>query len=177
MGLAASRRKRTPCARGRHAAAAPWARLYVKHLAVAGNLVVASKTYTPADVQADIQAILDTENAAEVARGAFHGAVAEVRATRARVAALVHAVKQHALIRFADQPEVLAEFGLEAPKPRRKRTVEEKLAAVKAQGRTRAARHTMGPRQRAKVKGTAPAAPATAPPLTPPTGPGPNGHG
>jgi hypothetical protein len=128
---------------------------YTKHLAGAGNIVVASKDHTPADVQADIQARIDADNASEVARGAFHGAVADAAAVRQRTAAIVEAVKQLALIRFADQPEVLAEFGLKPKKPRRPRTVQEKLDAVQKNLNTRTARHTAGPRQRAKIKGGA----------------------
>ena len=128
---------------------------YVTHLGTE-NVHLGSKVMTPAEVAADVKSTVDAEHAAEAARGAFHGAVADARAKRQATKALLAAIKVLAMSRFIDRPEILAEFGLEPPKPRRVRSAEEKAAAAKLGLSTRKVRHTMGPRQRAKVKGTLP---------------------
>jgi hypothetical protein len=144
---------------------------YVAHLATE-SVHLGSTVKTPADVEADVKSTLDAEHAAEVARGAFHGAIADARAKRQAIKALLAAIKQLALSRFVDQPEILADFGLTPPKAKRVLTAEEQLAAAKLRASTRKARQTMGPRQRAKVKGkppepTPPAPAPAAPPVTP----------
>jgi hypothetical protein len=53
---------------------------------------------------------------------------------------------------FGTQPDVLADFGLH-PKARAQLTVEKKTAAAVKRKATRAARHTMGSKQRKRVKG------------------------
>jgi hypothetical protein len=138
---------------------------YVKHLGTE-NVHLGSTVMTPAAVAADVKSVVDAESAVEAARGAFHGAVADARAKREAVKALLRAIKVLAMSRFVDKPEILAEFGLTPPKTPRVLTAEEKAAAAKLRASTREARNVMGPRQRAKVKGTPP---APTPPATPPT--------
>jgi hypothetical protein len=82
------------------------------------------------------------------------------------------------LVAFAGSIDTLADFALKARKPRTPLTPEQKAAAVAKAEATRAARHTMGPKQKAAIKGTVPAtapatqpaapAPAPATPVTPP---------
>src|SRR5207253_462392 len=50
------------------------------------------------------------------------------------------------------EPDVLADFGVH-PKPRTPPTVEAKAAATAKRAATRAARHTMGARKKAGIKG------------------------
>jgi hypothetical protein len=71
--------------------------------------------------------------------------------------------------------DTLADFGLKPRKTRTPRTPEQKAASVAKSLATRAARHTMGSKQKAKVTGAAPhAAPVTAPsPTTAPSAPKP----
>jgi hypothetical protein len=150
---------------------------YTKHAADVGNLVMGSQTFTSADVQAHVKLCADTDTAAEAARGAFHDAVAAAKKAHGDSRAIVAALKQLVLIRFKDQAEVLADFGLVPKKPRRVRTAEEKAAAASLGKSTRKARGTMGPRQRAKVKGAvAPVTPPTPPAPPSPHGAGPNEH-
>jgi hypothetical protein len=62
---------------------------------------------------------------------------------------------------------MLAKFGL-TPRQRPVTTPEVKVAAAVKAAATRAARHTMGPKEKAKIKGTvAPTAPATPSPTAP----------
>ena len=62
-------------------------------------------------------------------------------------------MKQGLLVAFAGQLDTLADFGLTA-RAKHVATPEEKLASTAKAKATRAARHTMGSRQRAKIKGT-----------------------
>ena len=78
-------------------------------------------------------------------------------------------------VNFSTSPDVLADFGIN-PKARTPLTVEAKAAAVAKRTATRAARHTMGSRQKEGIKGdvtgvvvTPIAAPS--PTVTPPSGP------
>jgi len=60
--------------------------------------------------------------------------------------------------------QMLQDFGFTPPKPRGgKKTASTKAQAVVQAKATRVARHTMGKRQKAKIKGTAPAQPVTTP--------------
>ena len=61
-------------------------------------------------------------------------------------------------LRFGSESEVLSDFGLPPKKKPAPRTAEQKAEAVAKAKATRAARHTMGPRQRAEVKGDVSAA-------------------
>jgi hypothetical protein len=80
---------------------------FVKHLAASGNVAFGTKTWTPAEVEADIQSLVDAHNAAEAARGAFHDAVGVARKARTDVAKLVALIKQLALIRSPIRPRSL----------------------------------------------------------------------
>jgi hypothetical protein len=79
-------------------------------------------------------------------------------------------MRQALLVAFADQVDVLADFGLTGRKTRVVTPEEKVTAAAKARA-TRAARHTMGKRQKAAIKGAlepsaseaAPAVPASEP--------------
>jgi hypothetical protein len=134
-----------------------------KHLAGLGTIVFGAKTWTPADVGTTIQSLVDAHNAAEAARGAFHDAVGVAEKARADARQLLILIRQMAHMRFANQAEVLADFGL-TPKTVRTRKVKDKLAAVEKGQSTRVARSTKGPRQRAQIKGeAAPPAPALTP--------------
>jgi hypothetical protein len=138
---------------------------FLKHLAALGNLVTGDQTFTPADVQAHAKACDDTEQAVGAARGVFHDAVAAARKAREDARPAFAAIKELALHRFAGKAEILADFGLKPKVLPHALTAEEKAAAAALGQRTRKARNTMGPRQRAKVKGT----PPRETPPTPPT--------
>ena len=67
---------------------------------------------------------------------------------------------------FGNSPDVLADFGLKPKKAATPLTIEQKAAAAAKRTATRAARHTMGSKQKKSVKGTvtvtAPATPSAA---------------
>jgi hypothetical protein len=69
---------------------------------------------------------------------------------RSRMAAFVAFVKAS----FGPTPDVLADFGLKPKKAPTPLTIEQKAAAAAKRAATRAARRTMGAKQKKAVKGT-----------------------
>jgi hypothetical protein len=129
------------------------------------TITVAGAVVTPAEMAAAIQSRLKATATAVTSHTAMKQAVAARETTMASTQSLVDAIKQVALIMYANQPDVLTVFGIaprKVPAPLTAAQLAER--AVKAAA-TRKARGTMGPKQKAKVTGTvAPeAAPSPAP--------------
>lgn len=91
--------------------------------------------------------------------------------------AIVSSVRQALGVMFDGQTDILTDFGLKQRKAPAPRTPEEKLASKAKAKATREARHTMGPKEKAKItganpQGNAPAAsPAPAPAAAPTAAP------
>jgi hypothetical protein len=85
---------------------------------------------------------------------------------------LASGVRQAIALMFAGQVQVLADYGLKPRKVPAPRTPAQKAASAAKAAATRAARHTMGPVQKAKITGASPqgtAAPVATPsPAAPP---------
>jgi hypothetical protein len=117
------------------------------------SLVVANKTVTAAEAVATLQARIDATNAVSTARAALQNLLEaerkELADTKQFVLELLHAVK----IRFSGAADVLADFGISPPKTRKVPSPEKKALAVKRGQATRAARHTLGPKQKLAIKG------------------------
>ena len=134
-----------------------------KHAATLTSLLIAGASVLTTDFVTTLQARIAAIQAAIAAHAAFTAAVAAAHAEIARTAALVSGARQALKIAFAGQPTTLGDFGLMPPKVRTPLSTEEKAAAVAKAQATRAARHTMGSKQKAKVTGSSPApAPASA---------------
>jgi hypothetical protein len=106
----------------------------------------------------------DVEAAKAVTKARLADEKAQTPSLRTFEAALVTFVRAA----FGSSPDVLADFGLHPPKVRAPLTVEAKTAAAAKRKATRAARHTQGAKQKAKVKGAVTGiivTPVTAPPL------------
>jgi hypothetical protein len=120
------------------------------------------------DIITTLQTRVQVSKNVAPARATWLAAVEADRDERAKSQTLVGALKQSLLVFFAGQSDTLADFGLTARKTPVVSPETRVAAAVKAKA-TREARHTLGPKQKAKIKGTVPTtAPATDPPATPP---------
>jgi hypothetical protein len=140
-----------------------------KHLAGEPPIPVGGSTEAPAAVKQSLQNMVNASDATQVARGEWIDASQSEQAMREVVVPLLSALKSFVLLKFGDKDTAtLADFGFTARK-QVQTTVDTKATAVEKRAATRTARHTMGPRQKAKVKGTvAPAAaPAPAPVAAP----------
>jgi hypothetical protein len=116
------------------------------------NFVFGGAPVPTKDVVTTLQARLVTAKAAESARVAWRAAVQADRDERAKTKALISVVKQTLLQYFAGQADTLATFGLTPRKPRAVKPETKVVAAAKAKA-TRTARHTLGKKQKADIKG------------------------
>jgi hypothetical protein len=138
-----------------------------KHAAVIPSMVINGVMQTTKDIVATLQSRIDSARTALSTRATWQTAIRTDQALRDTTKTYVSGVKQGLLVAFAGQLDTLADFGLTARKPRVS-TPEQKLAAATKAKATRAARHTMGKKQKAEIKGTVtPTAPATAAPAAP----------
>jgi hypothetical protein len=138
-----------------------------RHATAIPSIVLAGASVTTKDIVATLQSRIDMASAASSARATWLAAVQADRALRERTKTYVSGLRQALLVAFAGQVDTLADFGLTGPKPRVV-TPEEKVAAAAKARATREARHTMGKKQKAGIKGTvASAAPAPAAPTAP----------
>jgi|SRR5579883_1930631 len=131
------------------------------------SFTVNDKPCTSQDVVKVLQGRIDKGLAVEAARAALQAAVKALRDERAQTGQFVSAFR--AIVKGMFQsPETLADFGL-SPRKSTKKTLDSKVTAVAKTKATRKARGTTGSKQKAKIKGTAPAAtpPSKPTPTTP----------
>jgi hypothetical protein len=138
---------------------------------------LAGKKVAIAEIVKVLKANIDATNASLQAKAAWRSRLGEERNLVAQSRKLVRAFRQYLLLSFSEAPEILRDFGLEPPKQRRAATVTTKAQAIEKAGATRAARHTMGSRQKSKVKAAPPAQADGAPEPAAPDAPGASGHG
>ena len=140
-----------------------------KHFSTASSLAFGNGTFTPVQVETAFQTLIDLRTAVDDAKAATKARIAledaQAGPLRSQMAAFVAFVKAT----FGSTPDVLADFGLKPRKAPTPLTLDEKAAAAAKRKATRAARHTMGTKQKKEVKGTiqtivtAPATPASTP--------------
>jgi hypothetical protein len=127
---------------------------FKQHMSTVSSLTVVGVPYTPAQVEAFLQELIDLRAAVDDAKSSTKAKIAtenaQAPALRSQMAALVAIVKGS----FANQPDVLADFGLKPKKAVTPLTIGQLADAAAKRAATRAARHTMGPKQKQKVKGT-----------------------
>jgi hypothetical protein len=138
-----------------------------KYLMSIASILIRGVGYTPAQLITFLQNDIAAADAATKAKAALHDAVIAAKTQRATMTPLLSGFRTYVLNQFKDA-SVIAEFGL-TPQKASTRTVAVKAAAATKAKATRAARNTMGPKQKKSVTGkstapaaTTPAAPATA---------------
>jgi hypothetical protein len=123
-----------------------------KHLASTAQVVLAGRSYTPAQLVEKLQTLVNLRRDVDAMKASTKAKLViektEMPALRALMSTLVSFVK----VTFANQPDVLADFGLHS-KTRTPQSAEAKTAAAAKREATRAARHIMSPKQRKRVKG------------------------
>jgi hypothetical protein len=127
-----------------------------QHASTVSSLLIAGTSYTTADIIGVLQARVATGNAVTSTRATWQAAVQADRDRQAQTQAFVSGLRQVLQVAFAGQIEALTDFGLVPPKPQPHRTPEQKALQAKKAAATRAARHTMGPKQKAAIKGKLP---------------------
>jgi hypothetical protein len=117
-------------------------------------LLIEGRSLQPTDLIAILQGRIDAASVAESTKATWLTAVKADYDERAKTRTAVSGLRQALHVAFDGSIEVLADFGL-APRKVAVMTPEQKTAATAKAKATRAARHTMGKRQRAEIRGTA----------------------
>jgi hypothetical protein len=138
-----------------------------KHSVSLPAIVLSGVPRTPDDVAQVLQTSIDANDAADAAAAVFHKAVLAKQAANVTSDATFRDLKALVSNQFKTAPDTLADFGITLPS-RQVPTADTVADAVDKRNATRAARHTMGKRQKANVKGTVTTAPATPPVATKP---------
>jgi hypothetical protein len=133
-----------------------------KHATTIPSLLIAGATVPATTLITTLQSRMTARANTMSARAALEAAIQAEKEESAQSQALVSGTKQALKVMFAGQIPELADFGLKAPKARTPLTPEEKVAVAAKAKATRAARHTIGPKAKAKITGATPA-PVTAP--------------
>ncbi len=146
-----------------------------QYLSTFPTITVGKQSFKPTDLVTVLQDRIANSQAVQTATAARSAAVKMDRDHRTQTAPAVGALKRVVQGMFPGSPDILAVFGLQ-PLKAGTRTVATKAAAVEKTLATRAARHTMGPKQKEGIKGTLPSAstgsaatpaPVTEPVVTP----------
>jgi hypothetical protein len=125
-----------------------------KHLSGNKKLTIGGTEYTPKTLAAVYESDTGAMNNVASTKKAFEQAVADERATHAATAEVHVSLKSFILGFFGTKSlTVLGDFGFSAPKSKGNKTVAVKAAAIEQATATRAARHTMGPKEKKKIKG------------------------
>jgi hypothetical protein len=139
-----------------------------KHFASTPSLVLDGTPTTPNDVIATLQGAIDAIDAAAATEKAFHDKVTAQHAAIAKGNALLRALRMLVQNQLGSTQGALGDFGF-STRARQIPTEEAKAAAAAKRKATRELRHTMGSRQKAKVKSEVSPPPPPAPIATKPT--------
>jgi hypothetical protein len=139
------------------------------------SLIIAGKVYTIAEIVQILQARIDGTNAASAAKATYQNLVQADRRELAQTKLFVAGLRQAVYIMFSLAVDTLADFGINPHKTRKAPAVGAKVKAVAQAEATRAARHTLGKTQKAKIKGVVPETTPATPPAAPAAPPAPAG--
>jgi hypothetical protein len=129
-----------------------------KHL-MSQSFIVGDKSCTAQDVIAAFQGRVTTGEAAVSGKAEWLATLKTDRDRRTETNVFVRAFRAIVQGMFHD-PATLADFGL-SPRKSTKKTVDTKATAIAKNKATRTARHTLGKKQKAKVKGSPAPAPSS----------------
>jgi hypothetical protein len=125
-----------------------------KHFAKVKSLTVAGDEYTPKSLLAVLAAEDDASLAVDSTRAQLKAQVATHRSAKVTAGELRSALKVYILGTYGKKAvQMLGDFGMSVPKGPGERTVDEKATTVAKNLATRAARHTMGKKQKLRVTG------------------------
>jgi hypothetical protein len=124
-----------------------------KHASVLTSLVISGTALQTTDIIQKLQALVTTAQAVDTTRAAWRSAVAADKTDRDQQQTFIAGVQKAVRVAFGNRVDTLADFGLPQPKARTPLTPEQKQAAAAKAKATRAARHTMGAKQKAAITG------------------------
>ena len=121
------------------------------------QLTFGGVTYTPQALGQLFTSFVKVLTDVDVARANLKSKLVVQRAQVPLLRAVVSAFVAFVRVTLGNQPDALADFDLLPKKARTPLTVEEKAKRVGKALATRTARHTMGPKKKAAIKGQVPA--------------------
>jgi hypothetical protein len=130
-----------------------------KHLQNLTALTIAQIAHPLKELEARIQQDIEASDTTDQAKAAWIAQVQAERTSHQQVDPLLRGIKQYVLLNWGDSKEAsntLEDFGYAPRKPRTVKPQTKVAAAAKAKA-TRTARHTVGPKAKRKITGTAPA--------------------
>jgi hypothetical protein len=130
-----------------------------EHLANVTTVTLAGADVALSQVKALLQADIDASDASVHAKANLTAVVQKERDSHASLEPTLRLFKSYVVSHFGDTNDassVLSDFGLK-PRASTKKTLATKSEAAEKAKATRVARHTMGPKEKAKIKGTLPA--------------------
>jgi hypothetical protein len=130
-----------------------------KHEQTLTSLVIGGTTYKTADVITVVQTLVNSAQAVVSSRATWQANVIADKNARTKNKTFMSGLRQSLLVAFSSSVDVLADFGMTPRKTPAARTPEEKAEATAKALATRAARHTLGKKQKAQIKGTVAASP------------------
>ncbi len=152
-----------------------------KHFSNEPTIPIDGTAMTPVDLKKALQKHVDAADATQAARATWISASSTEASLHDTTVATLASLRSFVVLKFGSKNQsMLADFGF-TPRTRKVPSAEAKAAAAEKAAATRAARHTMGKRQKAAIKGVVapaaaapaasqagPAAPAPATTVTPP---------
>ena len=126
-----------------------------KHFASTTTVVVRGTSYSPDELAKVLEDLANVYQAVFDAKSKAHDAILTARAASKGAGLIARAFRGLVYASFKDAGD-LADFGLTPRKTRAPATVEQLQVAAEKRRATRAARHTLGKRQKAAIKGVVP---------------------
>jgi hypothetical protein len=138
-----------------------------------GQLTLGGEAFTAQTLIQTLQSLGDALSTGDTAKASWQDALKNLADVKAKVRPLLGAYRSWVVATHGNAPATLADFGITPPKARTPLSADQKAAAVAKRKATRAARHTLGPKQKKGIKGTvlATAPQNSAPPATVPATP------
>ena len=126
-----------------------------KHSSTVTSWIIAGKAYTSQQAVDILQARVDAALAVASSKASYGSTVQAAKTETANTKQFVAGLRQATYIMFSTQVDTLADFGLAPHKARTVPTAVQKVQAVELRKATRVVRHTMSPKKKAEIKGTA----------------------
>jgi hypothetical protein len=123
-----------------------------KHLTSATQIPLVGGSFTPAQITSELQSLVTLRADVDASKASTTAKIANEATRMPALRAFMSAFESFVKGAFGSSPDVLADFGI-TRKSRAPLTVEAKAAAAAKRASTRAARHTMGSKQKLAVVG------------------------
>ena len=142
-----------------------------KHLSTLTQVIIGSGTFTPAQVETQLNAYATLRNDVVTAKATVKAKLVDEAAQAPALRAFFTAFIAFVQAAFGNSPDILADFGLQPKKARAPLTAVQKAARAAKAKATREARGTKGPKAKLAVTGNVTGVtvtPVTAPSAAPP---------